>query len=413
MQIHKLLFPSIIIFALCSLLILFLVDASTLYLVLQSIMSLVIIGIFGYSQKNKKNDASFLTSFSQAVANPTKVNIKFRFQNNGNTDYADECTYIDNWLEVMDHLITEVYASSARLYPMANELKDTYSSMMQKATMQHSHGETLGQSMTAMVEISAQLDDNLVLIYQAVTNANDSVKQTRSDADLSQQSLSSLATKIEKTGEQLEQLKKDSDQITSIIEVINSIAEQTNLLALNAAIEAARAGEQGRGFAVVADEVRNLAARTSESTKEVSAMVSRIQSGTDLVHQLMMKAHEETQQTVNLSQQANLEIDQIDHAMNEIHSLSEQIQQQVKQQRTASDDAQSSVYAMIELNTDALSNSKIQSVTSDDLLNLATSLREKLELFDFNDKEWNTSTRTKLRRENSEAPSEAGEIDLF
>ena len=143
-------------------------------------------------------------------------------------------------------------------------------------------------------------------------------------------------------------------------------------------------------------------------------MVSKIQSGTDLVHQFMLKAHEETKQTVSLSEQANKEIDQIDDSMSNIHALSEQIHQQVKQQKAVSDEAQSSVSSMIELNSNALSSSKIQSVTSDDLYNLATSLKEKLELFDFNSMEWNTSTRTKLRDENNTSESAAnGEIDLF
>lgn len=393
-------------------------DASSTWLISNIVVSTVIIFIAVYIQKNTNSaKEKYLNHLAHSVSNPTKINLKFRYGSDTQS-LPEECIQIDNWLELMDHIMTEVYASSARLHPMADELRDTYTSMTQKATMQHSHGEVLGESMNAMIEVSRSLDDNLESIYSAVNSATSSVKQTQVDTNKSKDSLVNLAQHIEQTSEQLTQLKQDSDQISSIIEVINSIAEQTNLLALNAAIEAARAGEQGRGFAVVADEVRNLAARTSQSTQEVSAMVAKIQNGTDSVHQLMLRAHEETETTVTLSKEAAQEVDHIQTSMIDIHGLSEQIHQQVKHQKEVSDEAQTSVDAMMELNSDALSSSRIQAVSSGDLYSLATSLKEKLEMFDFNDMHWDTETRIKAKNVNNvqvtnQKVDALGEIDLF
>lgn len=129
MQIRKLLLPSLIILSACSLLLLFLADASVLLMSLQAVFSLSIVILGWQVQQSYQNQSNNLKAFAQAVSNPSKVNLKFRFQQNGTGEDIKESSLIDNWLALMEHLLNEIYASSARLYPMANELKDTYSSM--------------------------------------------------------------------------------------------------------------------------------------------------------------------------------------------------------------------------------------------------------------------------------------------
>lgn len=335
--------------------------------------------LFKYVSSGKAS-TPYLNELISALLKEDNIDLTFRFNEN-QPETPPACLAINASLATIEHIISEVYSCSSRLSPMADSLRDTYSSMTQKATIQHAHGEDLADSFNRMISVSRELDDHLDKIYSSVEEATNAVKKTRVDTDKSQQSLMSLADNIQATSKQIEVLKIDSDAISSVIDVINSIADQTNLLALNAAIEAARAGEQGRGFAVVADEVRSLAARTSQSTQQVRDMVSKIQVGTDSAHNLMLEALGETQKTVSLSQASTLEVDQIEQAMLDINTLSHSIHDQVSRQRSVSDDAQSSIDSMIELNSDALHSSQIQSVSSNDLINLARSIHSKLSLF--------------------------------
>ncbi|OHU84573.1 MULTISPECIES: methyl-accepting chemotaxis protein [Pseudoalteromonas] len=341
--------------------------------------SIIMSGCILYYHR-KRQDTSYLDMLVQKLVNEGCIDLTFRFDEN-DKDIPPACLALNASLITVEHIIGEVYASSARLSPMADNLRDTYASMTQKASIQHAHGQDLASSINRMLEVSRELDENLEKIYHSVEEATHAVKQTRQDTDKSQRSLLGLVDNIEQTSKQIEALKADSDSISSVIDVINSIAEQTNLLALNAAIEAARAGEQGRGFAVVADEVRSLAARTSQSTQQVRDMVTKIQAGTDSAHSLMQEALTQTEQTVSLSEASTKEMDQIEQAMVNVNDMSQSIHTQVEQQKAVSDEAQSSIESMVELNSDALSNSKIQAVSSSDLLNLAVTIHEKLSLF--------------------------------
>nr|WP_268800250.1 methyl-accepting chemotaxis protein [Pseudomonas sp. BSw22131] len=205
------------------------------------------------------------------------------------------------------------------------------------------------QVATAMHEMASTVQEvarNTTDASAAATLAEEQARHGGAVVKQATMQITELSQAIEELGGAMNVLTQDSDQIGKVIDVIKAVAEQTNLLALNAAIEAARAGEQGRGFAVVADEVRSLAQRTQDSTKEIETLILALQQGTQAAATLMVSSRERTLSTVELAQNAEKAIIQINQSIGTIQEMSLQISAAAEQQSAVAEEINRSILSV-------------------------------------------------------------------
>ncbi|MFS6536385.1 methyl-accepting chemotaxis protein [Idiomarina loihiensis] len=241
--------------------------------------------------------------------------------------------------------------------------------------------EQVATATQEMNSTASEMADGAEQALREIQHSDDEAKRVRQISDKNRATIEGLANEIKGASEVIDQLSENSKNIGGILDVIRGIADQTNLLALNAAIEAARAGEQGRGFAVVADEVRTLASRTQESTEEIQDMIENLQNDSQRAVTVMNKGREQAELSVQQSDEAAQALQSITESVHQASDSSNHIANAAKEQSSTAQDISERLESIVSIAEQTASGSKQTAQASNEVAKLADELQDSIKSF--------------------------------
>ncbi|HCS62624.1 MAG TPA: methyl-accepting chemotaxis protein [Cellvibrio sp.] len=301
------------------------------------------------------------------------------------TDSQNEIAALaHNFNRVMEHIadiIRNVIQVNDKVRINVNKMSSATESTVNSTSQQLREIELVA---TAVEELSASANE-------IARHAGDTAERTNATSvlaeegntivNLSLENVNRLTGQIEATAQKIQVLKNNSVNIGSVMEVIRTIAEQTNLLALNAAIEAARAGEQGRGFAVVADEVRSLAQKTRSSTEEIESIIVQLQRAADEAHQAMSTSTASARETIDTASKVGGALDKIRANIGIINDMNHQIATASHQQSSVANEVSKNITAIHGLSENVVENAQVVNHSGSQLINETSELKKQIDSF--------------------------------
>ena len=307
--------------------------------------------------------------------------LSMKLDETGKDEFAQLSRNCNSLIDSLRNLIESIVNRSAQLAAAAEQ---TSAVTAQSTTAIEEQRNQVEQAASATTEMSSTSQSVLSSANDAlgeIKHADDEAERVKKISAVGRETIEQLADEVESAAQVINQLQQDSASIGGILDVIRGIAEQTNLLALNAAIEAARAGEQGRGFAVVADEVRTLASRTQESTSEIQTMIEALQAGAGKAVTVMDAGKSKATECVNQSEEADKALEVITHAVHEAFDRSSQIATAAEEQSVVAHEISENLESIVTIAEQTTAGSQQTATSSSEVARLAEELQQSVQEF--------------------------------
>jgi methyl-accepting chemotaxis protein len=318
------------------------------------------------------------------VKSLTKVLSKVRDDNDltahsphgGKSELGQISTALNATLDSFAHVITDISSSSITLASAAEETAQTCEYNSQSLFAQQNGIALIAAAIEELSATVNEVAENTQNTANSAKNADEKVKNGLCIVQKAYHSIEALADEIDSLALRISKLHESSKNITSVVDVIKAVAEQTNLLALNAAIEAARAGEQGRGFAVVADEVRTLAQRTQESTAEIESFIGSLQSDANAAFNVIETSQKKAIDAVSNSKDVEHMLEEITESEGDIFAMTDQIATAIEEQAIVTQDVAKNVVSVEEQSIETTAGANQILLTAQEQAKLAASLQD-------------------------------------
>jgi methyl-accepting chemotaxis protein len=288
---------------------------------------------------------------------------------------------INNLLDNLNKLVKQISVSSNSVELASGHLTQIADKSFKNVEIQKRDADSLATAVTEMVASSQEIANFTKNAAEETQTVDLMVIKGQEIVSVSASTAKNMSATIEKTAAMIDRVDQDSKSISTVLDVIRDIAEQTNLLALNAAIEAARAGEQGRGFAVVADEVRTLAQRSQDSTHEIQAIIEKLQSGSKEAVKTMKHGLERSNESVVEANRASDSLEAIGSSMSKVSSMTTEIANATDNQKTVGENINQSVVRISDIANETNENSNLLYESIQELQQLSADLQTEVNIF--------------------------------
>ncbi len=345
-----------------------------MFAVLGLLLVYVFSGIYS-AMRRTLNDALVAT---QLIA---QGDLSVRIQVRGKDEMADVGNGLNHMVQAFSSSLAQVERSSQSVSDAAERIGVSIDRAKRSMSAQQSETEQVATAINEMTTSVADVAQNTEGAAHAAEHASQSSSAGLAKMQETRVTIEALADEVERSAQKVSALAQHSRQIGGVIEVIRNIADQTNLLALNAAIEAARAGEQGRGFAVVADEVRTLASRTQNSTEEIRRIIQELQLATGEAVEQMKAGKLRAQECIESADQASTSLDAINDGVEQIVGMNTQIASAAVQQHAVSEDINRNVTEIRNGSVALMEGIEDNALTAEELSLLAGELRTVVSRF--------------------------------